>query len=443
VSSASSVYRRNRKLAERKLSSLIKKLFLLSLLAIAQLSWAHDCLPSLAALAASSEGEPISLEAQLQEMASLYELVLAEKVTPEVFQALLSQLAARERRPETELLTEIEWLSALPLERKARQEEREERRREEQLRLFEGLEPYLSRIGRKHRKVIEETLIRPGLVNSLVTGEVEFRFLGEHRFVVGDEGLRGNNKGRKKVVSLGLGDDFAIGQVPVTQLLYFLAALGKEGVEATPSEFREGDDAVVLHLGDRVYRLKPNHPVEMVNSDEAEAHARRVSDLTGFVYRLPSELNWEFANRAGSEHTFHFGDDEVELARYAWTFKNSGDRTQAVGQLLPNAYHLYDTHGNVWEWTSSKDDSKVITRGGGWYNDAQSLRSANRNSGDQGFRVDGLGFRLERQISGNGRSSYTFTLGEPELEVTPGSDSPVSSRSFFQKWMDRFRRFGN
>jgi hypothetical protein len=274
------VYRWNRKLAEREMSSLIKKLFLVCLLAIAQYSWAHGCIP---ALAAGSEGEPVSLEVQLLEMASLYELVLAEKVTPEVFQALLSQLAAQERRPETELLWEIEWLSASPLERKAKQEEREERKWEEQLRLFEGLEPYLSRIGRDHRKVIEETLIHSGLVYPLVTGEVEFRFLGEHRFVVGDERPSGKLKGQQKVVSLSLGDDFAIGQVPVTQLLYFLAALGKEGVEATPSHFKKGEGAVDLRLGDRNYRLKPNHPVEMVSYQEAEAHAMRVRDLTGFV----------------------------------------------------------------------------------------------------------------------------------------------------------------
>jgi hypothetical protein len=414
VCSASSVYRRNRKLAESPLGSVIKKILLFSLLANAQFSCAHGCLPSLAALATSSEGEPISLETQLKEMASLYELVLAERVTPEPFQALLSQLAARERRPETELLWEIEWLSASPLERKAKQEEREERKWEEQLRLFEGLEPYLSRIGRDHRKVIEETLIKPGLVYPLVTGEVEFRFLGEHRFVVGDEGLRGNNEGQKKVVSLRRGDDFAIGQVQVTQLLYFLAALGREGVEATPARFKNGDGAVVLRLGGSVYQLKPNHPVEQVNYDEAEAHARRVSDLTGFVYGLPSELKWEFANRAGSEFNFHFGDDETELARYAWFIRNSGGRTHAVGQLLPNAFHLYDTHGNVGEWTSTKEGSDRVIRGGGWGHGALALRSAYCGKTGPGCRGVGLGVRLERQVSGNARSSYTFTLGEPE-----------------------------
>jgi hypothetical protein len=415
---------------------LLRKLVLLSLAVIAQLSWSHGCYPSLAALAASHDGEPISLEAQLKQMASLYESVLNEKTPRQVFEALVSQLAAREKRTEAELLREIEWLSASPLEKKALREEREERKRVERLRLFEGLAPYLSRLGRDHRKVIEETLIHPGVVYPLVTGEVEFSFLGAHRFVVGDEG-------QKKIVSLGVGDDFAIGQVPVTQLLYFLAALGREGVEATPSRFKDGDGAVVFRLGDSVYRLRPNHPVENVTYIDAEAHARRVSDLTGFEYRLPSELKWEFANRAGSEFIFHFGDDATELGRYAWFEENAHGSTQAVGQLRPNAYHLYDTHGNVWEWTSSKRDRDSVIRGGGWDYDAQYLRSGYRYYFVPGSRSDSLGFRLERHSSGNARPSYTFTLGEAEPEAKPGSDSPASPRSIFQRWVDRFRRFGN
>jgi hypothetical protein len=420
-----------------------RKLVLLSLMAIARLSWAHGCLPSLAALAGSSEGEAVSLDAQLKQMASLYSSVLNGETPREVFQALVSQLAVRERRSEFELYEEIEWLSASPLERKAKREEREERKREEQRRLFEGLEPFLSPIGRDHRKVIEETLIHSGLVYPLVTGEVEFRFLGEHRFVVGDEGHFGRNEGRKKVVSLGLGDDFAIGQVPVTQLLYFLAALGKRGVEATPSTFYGGDDAIVLSLGSRVYRLKPNHPVENVTYIDAEAHARRVSDLTGFVYGLPSELKWEFANRAGSEHAFHFGDDATELSRYAWFLENARGRTRAVGQLLPNAFHLYDTHGNVWEWTASKQDSYRVVRGGSWGNSAPPTRSATWVRNDPASRSSDVGFRLERQSSGNARSTYTFTLGESEPGAKPGSHPTTPLRSFFQRWKDRFRRFAN
>jgi formylglycine-generating enzyme required for sulfatase activity len=144
---------------------------------------------------------------------------------------------------------------------------------------------------------------------------------------------------------------------------------------------------------------------------------------------LPSELKWEFANRAGSAFNFHFGDGETELARYAWFRRNSGGRTHAVGQLLPNAYALYDTHGNVWEWISSEQRSYSVVRGGSWSNDARGLRSASRGHGP-GARFGALGFRLERQISGSARSYCTFTLGEPEPEAKPGSDTSTSLSSF-------------
>jgi hypothetical protein len=277
-------------------SRLFKTLILFSLTAIAPFSWADGCNPSLAALASGSDGELVPLETQLKQMAHLYASALEKKELMPVFQAVLSQLAIRERRSEIELYKEIEWLSESPIERKARREEQEEMRKAEQSRLFEGLRPYLDPIGREHREVIENTLIRPGLVYPLITGEVEFRFSAAHRFLVGDEGTNGRNEGNTKVFSFGPGNDFAIGQVPVTQLLYFLAVLGTKGVDATPSNFKTGEGALDLRLGDRVYSIKPNHPVENVTIADAKIHAGIVSELTGLQYGLPTEFQWEFAN---------------------------------------------------------------------------------------------------------------------------------------------------
>jgi hypothetical protein len=398
----------------------LRKLVLLSLAAIAQFSWAHGCNASLAAMAASSEGEPVSLEQQLQDMASLYSLVLDEKVSPDVFQTLLSQLATREGRSEIDLYKRIEFFSASPTERKAQREEREEKKREEQQSLLEGLKPYLSRISREHRSVIEETLIRPGLVYPIITGEVDFRFQGTHRFEVENEGDPGAMIGATRESSFGPGDDFAIGQVPVTQLLYFLAALGRNEVEPTPSDFQVGEGSVALHLGDEVYHLKPNHPVEQVSYNEAWAHARRVSELTGLRYEIPSELKWEFANRAGSKDKFHFGDEITLVSRYAWSHENAGLQTHAVGLLLPNAFHLYDTHGNVSEWTSSRVESEFVLRGGSWFHNPIALRSAARGLAKPGMRNYTLGFRLERQGDGYTRPADIFTLGAREAK--PGSE---------------------
>jgi hypothetical protein len=179
------VHKQNRERAERYVVKPLRKLVLFTLLAVGSISWADGCEQSLAVLASSSDRESVSLEEQLMELASLYSLVVNDGAPREVFDSLLSKLADREKSPVLDMYKEIELLAASPAERKAQREEREERKRVEQSRFLEGLEPYLSRIGRKHREVIEETLIRPGLVNPLIVGEVEFKFAGTHWFVVG------------------------------------------------------------------------------------------------------------------------------------------------------------------------------------------------------------------------------------------------------------------
>ncbi|MDA7898357.1 SUMF1/EgtB/PvdO family nonheme iron enzyme, partial [Akkermansiaceae bacterium] len=138
-------------------------------------------------------------------------------------------------------------------------------------------------------------------------------------------------------------------------------------------------------------------------------------------YRLPTEAEWEYACRAGSETKYGFGDSETELGDYAWYSENSV-RTQPVGTKKPNAWGLFDMHGNVWEWCSdwygsysageTEDPTgapageaynKRVFRGGSWGSTAAYCRSAARN-GCQGdnpkhYRLSGLGFRLVRTLS--------------------------------------------
>ena len=94
------------------------------------------------------------------------------------------------------------------------------------------------------------------------------------------------------------------------------------------------------------------HPVETVNWDDAMEFCRKLSAMPAEraarrVYRLPTEAEWEYACRAGTTTRWYSGDDEAGLADVAWFNKNAGGMTHPVGEKKPNAWGLYDMHGNV------------------------------------------------------------------------------------------------
>jgi formylglycine-generating enzyme required for sulfatase activity len=139
-----------------------------------------------------------------------------------------------------------------------------------------------------------------------------------------------------------------------------------------------------------------DRPVINVSWDEAKQYVTWLSRATGRDYRLLTEAEWEYAARAGNPGRYSFGDDETQLGEHAWFSKNSGAKTHPVGTKKPNAFGLYDMHGNVWQWVEDcykegyndaptdgsavtlKDCSTRVLRGGSWVNDPVGLRSASR-----------------------------------------------------------------
>ena len=159
-----------------------------------------------------------------------------------------------------------------------------------------------------------------------------------------------------------------------------------------------------------------NNPVERVSWNDSQSFISRLNKLDhDYAYRLPTEAEWEYASRAGSNTTYSYGNDSAQLKEYAWYVYDSNDRTHPVGQKQPNAWGLYDMHGNVWEWCQDWFDRDYyenspntdpqgpasgysrILRGGSWSHDADICRSANRHHQPPIFGHNNYGFRLVRE----------------------------------------------
>jgi formylglycine-generating enzyme len=153
-----------------------------------------------------------------------------------------------------------------------------------------------------------------------------------------------------------------------------------------------------------------NCPVEQVSWNDVQEFIRKLNQLTGKNYRLPTEAQWEFAARGGASGspTKYAGSNTI--GDVAWYDGNSGSKTHPVGQKRPNELGIYDMSGNVWEWcndwygsytsgtkshpSDSASGSRRVRRGGSWDRNARYCRVSFRSLSTPDNRFNYLGFRL-------------------------------------------------
>jgi formylglycine-generating enzyme required for sulfatase activity len=226
-----------------------------------------------------------------------------------------------------------------------------------------------------------------------------FRWIEPGEFMMGspaDEPQRNDDEGPRHRVRLSKG--LWLADTACTQALWRAVMGGKN-----PSFF-QGD---------------VRNPVEQVSWDDVRHFLEHVSArLPGVVADLPTEAEWEYACRAGSETPFSFGATiSPEQANYDGNYPCAGGRkgqdrqkTVAVKSFAPNDWGLYEMHGNVWEWCADgrreydvemhedprgpESRAPRVVRGGSWSNHAWWLRSAFRRAWHRGYRFDCLGFRF-------------------------------------------------
>lgn len=180
---------------------------------------------------------------------------------------------------------------------------------------------------------------------------------------------------------------------------------------------------------------KDNYPAISMTHHAANTYCKWLSAKTGQFYRLPTEAEWEYACRAGSTTTYSFGNDAAQLKDYGWFANNSDFKYQKVGKKKPNAWGLYDMHGNVAEWVldqyapdtyksfdaimkgnpwvPSNTPYPHVARGGSWDDEPPALRSAARRASDKSWKAQDpqlpksiwyltdaqfLGFRIVRPL---------------------------------------------
>jgi len=224
------------------------------------------------------------------------------------------------------------------------------------------------------------------------------------RYLMGDHTGRGNHNERP-LTAIEISRPFAIGRYEVS------SADWQHYAEATATAMPDNEG----------WGLSAQRPVIHVSWHQAQAYSQWLSRVTGQHYRLPTEAEWEYAARAGSTTYYWWGAqlDSPETrprahCRGCATSRLIQNKTERTGQFPANAFGLYDTAGNVWEWTASRfaspfdgseqtsanllDNSPRAVRGGAWNSGPSYLRTSQRDMKQPQRKDYALGFRVLREL---------------------------------------------
>jgi formylglycine-generating enzyme required for sulfatase activity len=298
--------------------------------------------------------------------------------------------------------TKIEQIQhAVMTRRMAKEEQRRQQAEEEKKgKLFKFKIVTVNARGKIIKRTREQARYQTEDLGNGVT--LEMVYIPEGRFLMGSPKTkkgRYRDEGPQHQVTL---EPFYMGKYPVTQAQYE-AVMGNN-----PSYFKS-------------WFKGKNRPVEQVSWHDAVEFCKRLSEMTGRTYRLPSEAQWEYAIRAGTTTPFYFGETITsKLANYNGNYTYASEskgvyrgKTTDVGSFPPNAFGLYDMHGNVWEWCADtwhdnydgaptdgsvweEDTSRNnrVLRGGSWFRSAGFCRAAFRSWYVPVAGLVGVGFRV-------------------------------------------------
>jgi len=207
---------------------------------------------------------------------------------------------------------------------------------------------------------------------------------------------------------------FQIGSTEITREQYLSV------MENDPSSFEGESDLPVTNVGATRALEFCNRMSELSGLEPCYDPATGKCDFDKNGFRLPTEAEWEYSCRGGTTTHFNSGNERADLERAGWFLDNSGGHPHSVGGKEPNAWGLYDMHGNVWEScydgydetfafgnypespvadpTGHDNFNLRIIRGGGWYSEASECRSAVRGAFWTGGGSSWLGFRVARSI---------------------------------------------